>query len=1334
MDLALRRYMIFWRRSLCRLILQLSLLLLVLFVGGPLLLMGQPPSIASSGRSFFVALPAMGSTSDHVFRVTVTSRNDCQVNVRFVENDSTVTFTLASGGRIELVIPRNLISLAVNEYTSRRSLEITSTELVTVNATSDASALTDGYLALPTPSLGLDYYAASFPTPEIAFTYSGIIAVIATEDATHIAITPTVTTLSGNIPGTSYGVRLNRGEVYQILPKLTNGTDLTGTHITADKPVAVISGHRGATLPEGRGGAANGLLEMMPPVTDWGTRFIGFTYPQQEKGYYRVLAATAGTVVRVNNRPLDTLASLASLEFTSVDPVVIETSHPALVTQFTTHFLTDSAIPSGDPSMAVLNPTDSYAENFLWTSPSIAPRNWIKADSIVIPYDHYVVVTAHDSIRTSVALDGLPLALPIAHGNAPYHAAIVKIAAGPHRLSAAGPINAQLLGYNDYDAYSEPAGMRLRDPFRSGEITARLCGSSFDTTVILRNVGTEVVEVLGISITPLLHGRVVSPNFLPFSLAPNSTASLRLLFDSLDFGSSSGVVQLRTRTSGARPLEIPVTIVRDSLALGIEQALVRFDTLASTTLQGDTTIRIVNSGTGPVVVPLPIASAPFSVDPVPFPASLNPGDTLLVRLRFTPVRPGEVGGMIRFLPTPCGAPVTVAMSGYKRSPAVIEVMMGAIPPLLCPLPSSSEATLLIKNNGEEELHCDSIVVGGSDPFDFTVDLPSGGIVVASGDSARVTVRFTPQGTGRRSALLRIWDRVSVGGFYFQQIEGWKDSVGIGFTVDSLDFGVLQGCGGETSIEVDLLNGGTVDIRLDSVAVLDSLATESDDFSVTNSIAGAIAPGTRRKVMIRFRPVASGERRGFLLLHASPCYVVDTLFLRGVQEGAGLRATIDTLDFGIVPWCSSPIQGFISLVNSGTTHDTITEMRVTAAAGPFTSDDFTGTQIAPGDTLRIAVEFRGSGQAAASDSDYIGAIIVRAAPCDLERRVILRARVRATTIDSLAEIILPDFTVAGDYSGRTTLHNSSAIGIHLRDVIFDPLVSGLRVTSPIFPLTLAPGATIPIEVTATMPEEFLFRTTATVMIDSPCTAAPTFIVRNGSSSSIALELFTADTSATVDDLLGLPIRVRSARAIDERITVTGELRWRRHLLAPIALRAIIPGSDASITLDSIAGNLRIIRFIYHGPVPTAGTLALLDTRALLGDTDTTTLFFAKGSATSSDSALSFSVTLHDGTFRTLGICRIDGNRFIRLTTPTTFGRITPNPVGQRGYINVTLRHPSQVTVQLINEQGNEVFRTTTKELPTGQHRIELDFSTVPHGAYVGVVTVGDATEGQLIITN
>jgi len=148
----------------------------------------------------------------------------------------------------------------------------------------------EAYRVIPVEWLGRKYVTMNMYQDQL--TQSGEyrppqILIIATEDNTKVTYVPTTETAKGVKAGGMGSTTLMRGQTFLILGSIKEylsqdiSTDLTGTYITATKPIGVISGHTKAAFPRfqftflGRNG---GFMRNMMTDMAWPIELLGKEY------------------------------------------------------------------------------------------------------------------------------------------------------------------------------------------------------------------------------------------------------------------------------------------------------------------------------------------------------------------------------------------------------------------------------------------------------------------------------------------------------------------------------------------------------------------------------------------------------------------------------------------------------------------------------------------------------------------------------------------------------------------------------------------------------------------------------------------------------------------------------------------------------------------------------------------------------------------------------------------------------------------------------------------------------------------------------------------------
>lgn len=357
----------------------------------------------------------------------------------------------------------------------------------------------DAWLALPVQVAGKEYRIMSYTNS--AFPTFGAepseFAIAAFEDNTQIDITPADRTQNGVAAHSLIHIKLDSGECYQVIAdgSLTSG-DLTGSSITADKPIAVFGGHvraevpYGYVLPDGSSETSRDhLTEQMPSVDRWGQGWL--TTRISELGLpdlVRVLALNDNTQLKFNGAPWRTLPANGYVDTMISGPVSIEATGPCLVAQFA--HTTTTQLGTGDPYMAIVPSIDQAFNDFTF---------FISTDAQYT--EHHIMLAVDDAAKSSVIMDGNPINPTYTSFTAngrQFDVAIVDVTSGVHRLTT-GPDEqkgAILVGYGygPADSYGYSAGSLLKP--KQGIVAKKTTIGNIATAqqiVSLRNVANAKI-------------------------------------------------------------------------------------------------------------------------------------------------------------------------------------------------------------------------------------------------------------------------------------------------------------------------------------------------------------------------------------------------------------------------------------------------------------------------------------------------------------------------------------------------------------------------------------------------------------------------------------------------------------------------------------------------------------------------------------------------------------------------------------------------------------------------------------------------------------------------
>lgn len=331
-----------------------------------------------------------------------------------------------------------------------RALYIHSTTPITVYALNHRVQTTDTYLALPTHVLGTEYRAICYS--KLSASLTPLFAIIATDDDTRVEITPTTPTTDGRRAYERYTITLDRGQVYQVRANYyaSGSGDLTGTLISANKPIVVFSGHTCAYVPPGTI-ACNHLVEQLPPISAWGKQYYIGRLRERTRYTFRVLAAEDRTRVFKNQTLIAVLnAGEYYEEPNATEHLQITADKPILVAQYSQGYGNGDEV--GDPMMILISPTQQFMRRYRIATP--VQGSW----------HHYINIIAREEVIPTIRLNGRPLPQNSFEriGISSYFVAQVLLDYGSHTIVGAEPFGLYSYGfgyrYDAYDAYGTMGG------------------------------------------------------------------------------------------------------------------------------------------------------------------------------------------------------------------------------------------------------------------------------------------------------------------------------------------------------------------------------------------------------------------------------------------------------------------------------------------------------------------------------------------------------------------------------------------------------------------------------------------------------------------------------------------------------------------------------------------------------------------------------------------------------------------------------------------------------------------------------------------------------------
>lgn len=448
----------------------------------------------NEGKDFWIAWPPVNYQTANI---TIQSKDIAHVKVSYPVNpgqpNRSWVGTVSPGS--PAIIPLPLYSKVEYRYfagygvVEDKGIHIESDQDVSVifHTPDGAAYADDSYLALPTHLLGTRYYVLSY-------ICNGSYTIVASEDNTHVDI-------GGSI------IRLNRGQTYVFNSKnnLYFFSDLTGTYLQSDKPVAVIASNLATAVtfqPVIYYGES--LTEQMLPISLLGTdHYTAPFYSPGSGDVFRLLAVEDGTQIRLQDvyraRELNLNAGQWQ-EFEQETTLHITSNKPIMVAQYAKGVVAPYRNPGGasvgDPFQMSVIPTDKLRTEYRFYS---HPGYWgNNTEFPQYPQGSFVTVTAPEP-GTAVLLDGVV----VSQGWQPLpdtgSYVMVEVNEGEHVITADKPVGVYVHGYKDYGSYGYPAGLSVPLGNLKLDVPAILPGAPTEgqlvqITAILTNQGGKAAR------------------------------------------------------------------------------------------------------------------------------------------------------------------------------------------------------------------------------------------------------------------------------------------------------------------------------------------------------------------------------------------------------------------------------------------------------------------------------------------------------------------------------------------------------------------------------------------------------------------------------------------------------------------------------------------------------------------------------------------------------------------------------------------------------------------------------------------------------------------------
>ncbi len=358
------------------------------------------------------------------------------------------------------------------ETISNKSFHLVADDDVAVVIHSEADKSSDACLVYPVDALGQNYfvfsYESNFYSQISTFqTTPSQFCVVATEDNTTIEFTPSASTFRFGL--TPQRVQLEKGEVYLVQADILNGTttvgnsDLTGTRIISDKPVAVFGGHQRANIPYEVYASRDFLLSQMIPLEAWGRDVfvVPFAEPSvirtDDYDVNRITVAYDNTTLYVGGDEYATLNQGDVITRDISEAFYIEGDNPIRASLYkrstNANANSNQTFSESDPFMVLFPPKQQFLREY----------NFINVD---LPNytRHFVSVIIPTENINSLKIDGNLVSADFKPVNGiDYSYANILVDAGGHNITADTTFGLCVYGYGRTVSYGYVGGLGLEE-------------------------------------------------------------------------------------------------------------------------------------------------------------------------------------------------------------------------------------------------------------------------------------------------------------------------------------------------------------------------------------------------------------------------------------------------------------------------------------------------------------------------------------------------------------------------------------------------------------------------------------------------------------------------------------------------------------------------------------------------------------------------------------------------------------------------------------------------------------------------------------------------------
>jgi hypothetical protein len=235
--------------------------------------------------------------------------------------------------------------------------------------------------------------------------------------------------------------------------------DLTGTLIKSSDPVAVLSGNMGAFVPQSNYCCANHLVEMIPPIKQWGRGFYTTPLAMKKNGdVFKILSSEDEATIYLDGDSITVLNRGKYYETILPNDrgSEISSNKNILLAQYSTSSQFDSSSKT-DPFMTLVQPFEQYQNNYAF----IVPQNKSYQNNFI----NVAIKTA--GIASLRLNNNIVSKSDFEKIDDYYSSGRVAVTPGGYKISSneGYPFSLNVYGFDNFDAYGYMGGSALSEHY-----------------------------------------------------------------------------------------------------------------------------------------------------------------------------------------------------------------------------------------------------------------------------------------------------------------------------------------------------------------------------------------------------------------------------------------------------------------------------------------------------------------------------------------------------------------------------------------------------------------------------------------------------------------------------------------------------------------------------------------------------------------------------------------------------------------------------------------------------------------------------------------------------